>query len=183
MCFLLRQYCRNYLRYFWRSLLHCIYFRLFSWCVQKIAYIYVTKQDMDPYSKSLAPQSGALWISAYRDFLPIPSNPHIAFEHLSLSMVIWNSPSRPRQINALLVKLVNGVWKVLKVDKSRHSFSFNKTHKIRNFTLFEIVMTQILHQKIFTTFFWKQVLPKLRTMFKKSWRGAQLRLIFCMVKT
>ena len=39
----------------------------------------------------LAPQSGALKISAYRDFLPshpIPSLPLIAFEHLSLSMVI-----------------------------------------------------------------------------------------------
>ena len=47
----------------------------------------------------LAPQSGALRISAYRDFLPIPSIPLIAFEHLSLSMVIRNSASRPRQIN------------------------------------------------------------------------------------
>ena len=40
----------------------------------------------------LAPQSGALRISAYRDFHPIPTqshpNPLIAFEHLSLSMVI-----------------------------------------------------------------------------------------------
>ena len=39
----------------------------------------------------LAPQSGALRISAYRDFHPIPSHPiHplIAFEHLSLSIVI-----------------------------------------------------------------------------------------------
>ena len=34
----------------------------------------------------LAPQSGALRISAYRDFLP--SLPLKAFEHLSLSMVI-----------------------------------------------------------------------------------------------
>ena len=39
----------------------------------------------------LAPQSGALRINAYRDFLPIKSHPIlplIAFEHLSLSMVI-----------------------------------------------------------------------------------------------
>ena len=38
----------------------------------------------------LAPQSGALKISAYRDFLPSQSHPIplIAFEHLSLSMVI-----------------------------------------------------------------------------------------------
>ena len=47
----------------------------------------------------LAPQSGALRISAYRDFHPIPSIPLIAFEHLSLSMVIRNSASRLRQIN------------------------------------------------------------------------------------
>ena len=48
----------------------------------------------------LAPQSGALIISAYRDFLPYPIPiPLIAFEHLSLSMVIWDSASRPRQIN------------------------------------------------------------------------------------
>ena len=50
----------------------------------------------------LAPQSGALRISAYRDFLPSHPNPNpiplIAFEHLSLSMVIRNSASRPRQI-------------------------------------------------------------------------------------
>ena len=32
-------------------------------------------------------------------------------------------------------------------------FSFNKTHQTRNFALFEMVMTQILHQKIFTKFF------------------------------
>ena len=38
-------------------------------------------------SSLLAPQSGALRISAYRDFQPIP-NPLIAFEQLSLSMVI-----------------------------------------------------------------------------------------------
>ena len=36
----------------------------------------------------LAPQSGALRISAYGDFHPIPSHPLIAFEHLSLSIVI-----------------------------------------------------------------------------------------------
>ena len=52
----------------------------------------------------LAPQSGALRISAYGDFQshPIPTqpiHPLIAFEHLSLSMVIRNSASRPRQIN------------------------------------------------------------------------------------
>merc|ERR1711911_47143 len=48
----------------------------------------------------LAPQSGALRISAYRDFHPSnPIHPLIAFEHLSLSMVIRNSASRPRQIN------------------------------------------------------------------------------------
>ena len=47
----------------------------------------------------LAPQSGALRISAYRDFQSHPTLPLIAFEHLSLSMVISNSPSRPRQIN------------------------------------------------------------------------------------
>ena len=51
----------------------------------------------------LAPQSGALRITPLRDFHPIPipypSHPLIAFEHLSLSMVFWNSPSRPRQIN------------------------------------------------------------------------------------
>ena len=52
-------------------------------------------------STLLAPQSGALRISAYRDFHPIPNPilPLIAFEHLSLSIVIWNSPSRPRQMN------------------------------------------------------------------------------------
>ena len=44
----------------------------------------------------LAPQSGALRISAYRDFHPIPL---IAFEHLSLSIVIKNNASRLRQIN------------------------------------------------------------------------------------
>ena len=36
----------------------------------------------------LAPQSGALRISAYRDFQSHPTLPLIAFEHLSLSMVI-----------------------------------------------------------------------------------------------
>ena len=41
----------------------------------------------------LAPQSGALRISGYRDFHPIPSHTHpilplIAFEHLSFSIVI-----------------------------------------------------------------------------------------------
>ena len=51
----------------------------------------------------LALQSGALRISAYRDFQsnpiqPIP-NPLIAFGHLSLSIVIRNNASRPRQIN------------------------------------------------------------------------------------
>ena len=44
----------------------------------------------------LAPLSGALRISAYRDF---QSNPLIAFRHLSLSIVIRNNASRPRQIN------------------------------------------------------------------------------------
>merc|ERR1712055_961099 len=50
----------------------------------------------------LAPQSGALRISAYRDFHPIPipiPNPLIAFGHLSLSIVIRNNASRLRQIN------------------------------------------------------------------------------------
>ena len=53
-------------------------------------------------SSLLAPQSGALTIGAYRDFQPIPipiPNPLIAFEHLSLSIVITNNASRPRQIN------------------------------------------------------------------------------------
>ena len=36
----------------------------------------------------LAPHSGALRISAYRDFHPIPTLLLIAFNHLSLSMVI-----------------------------------------------------------------------------------------------
>ena len=36
----------------------------------------------------LAPQSGALRISAYRDFHPYPTLPLIAFEHLSLSIQI-----------------------------------------------------------------------------------------------
>ena len=52
----------------------------------------------------LAPQSGALRISAYGDFQshPIPTqpiHPLIAFEHLSLSMVIRNNASGPKQIN------------------------------------------------------------------------------------
>ena len=48
----------------------------------------------------LAPQSGALRISAQQRFpiQPIP-NPLIAFEYLSLSVVIWDSACRPRQIN------------------------------------------------------------------------------------
>ena len=53
----------------------------------------------------LAPQSGAVRISAYRDFqsnpiqpIPIP-NPLIALGHLSLSIVIRDNASRPRQIN------------------------------------------------------------------------------------
>ena len=56
-----------------------------------------------PLPLFLAPQSGALRINAYRDFLPSHPIPYpiplIAFEHLSLSMVIRNSASRPRQIN------------------------------------------------------------------------------------
>ena len=48
----------------------------------------------------LAPQSGALRINAFRDFYPSnPIHPLIAFEHLSLSIVIWDSACRPRQIN------------------------------------------------------------------------------------
>ena len=48
----------------------------------------------------LAQQSGAHRISAYRDFQSqSQSLPLIAFEHLSLSIVIRNSASRPRQIN------------------------------------------------------------------------------------
>ena len=50
----------------------------------------------------LAPQSGALRISAYGDFQPNPNpsiHPLIAFEHSSLSIVIRNSARRPRQIN------------------------------------------------------------------------------------
>ena len=51
----------------------------------------------------LAPQGGALRISVYRDFHSIQSqsqsHPLIAFQHLSLSMVIWDSASRPWQIN------------------------------------------------------------------------------------
>ena len=45
----------------------------------------------------LAPQSSALTIDAFKDFQPNPIPvPLIAFEHLSLSMGIWNGPSRPR---------------------------------------------------------------------------------------
>ena len=51
----------------------------------------------------LAPQSGALRISTFRDFHP---NPLIAFEHLSLSIVIWDSACRPRQINALQCRAI-----------------------------------------------------------------------------
>ena len=40
------------------------------------------------FSPFLAPQSGALRISAYGDFQSQPIHPLIAFEHLSLSMVI-----------------------------------------------------------------------------------------------
>ena len=53
----------------------------------------------------LAPESGALRISAYRDFQSQsrsqsnPTHPLIAFGHLSLSMVIRNNASGPRQIN------------------------------------------------------------------------------------
>ena len=85
----------------------------------------------------LAPQSDAFRISAYRDFRPIPnpipSLPLIAFEHLSLSMVIWNSPSRPRQIN-----VEQGRPKISKISKNFqifqifHFFFF----LIQNFTKF-----------------------------------------------
>ena len=49
----------------------------------------------------LAPQSGALRMSAYGDFQshPNPTHPLITFGHLSLSIVIRNNASRPRQIN------------------------------------------------------------------------------------
>ena len=51
----------------------------------------------------LATQSSALRISAYRDFQSNPTQSHthplIAFGHLSLSIVIRNNASRPRQIN------------------------------------------------------------------------------------
>ena len=46
----------------------------------------------------LASQSGALRISAYRDFQPNP-NPLIAFGNLSLSLVIRNNACKLRQIN------------------------------------------------------------------------------------
>ena len=61
----------------------------------------------------LAPQSGALRISAYRDFQS-QSLPLIAFEHLSLYTTFWNSPSRPKQI-----RVDQGRPKQTKADQGR----------------------------------------------------------------
>ena len=66
-----------------------------------------------------------------------------------------------------------GFEKYYKWTKVDPSFSFNKTHQTRNFALFDMVMTQILHQQKFNPFFWKQIWLKLRPMFRKAWRGAQ----------
>ena len=49
--------------------------------------------------------------------------------------------------NALLVKRVNGVWKVQKVDKSRQLFLIQKTQQVIFTACFELVMTHILRRK------------------------------------
>ena len=46
-----------------------------------------------------------------------------------------------------------GLEKYLNWTKEDTCFSFNKTHQTSNFALFEMVITQILHQKNFTTLF------------------------------
>ena len=61
-------------------------------------------KDSEKSRALLAPQSGAHRISAYRDFLPSHPIPLIAFEHISLSMVIWDIASRLRQINVEQVR-------------------------------------------------------------------------------
>ena len=49
--------------------------------------------------------------------------------------------------------IVWGTSELLEESLADSCFSFNKTHQTRNFALFEMVMTQILHQKMFATFF------------------------------
>ena len=46
-----------------------------------------------------------------------------------------------------------GFEKYYKWTKVDTYFSYNKTQQTRNFALFEMLMTQILHKKIFTIFF------------------------------
>ena len=58
--------------------------------------------------------------------------------------------------------------------------SFNQA---RNFALFEMVMNQNLHKKCY--FFLKANMAKIMASVEKvegEGRGAQLRLVFCMVK-
>ena len=100
--------------YSWLARLICIVFVksliLHSWCssciLMKTSPVYKRVQCKIHGTINnwlLAPQSGALRISAYRDFQSNPTQSHthplIAFGHLSLSIVIRNNASRPRQIN------------------------------------------------------------------------------------
>ena len=84
--------------------------------------------------------------------------------------------------NALLVKRVNGVWKVVKVDKSRHLFFIQQNPTTKKFCTFWDEYDPDFAPKKIPHIFWKQIWPKLRPMLRKAWRGAQWRLIFCMMK-
>ena len=82
----------------------------------------------------LAPQSGALRISAYGDFQSHPNptqpiHPLIAFEHLSLSIVIWDSAYRPRQINVEQVR-------PKQVSTLQNFTTFKKFQNFQHFQIF-----------------------------------------------
>ena len=70
-----------------------------------------------------------------------------------------------------------GFEKYKKWTKVDTCFSFNKTHQTRNFALFEMVMTQILHQK-YSPHFLKTSLAKIKANVQKRLRGASAEADF-----
>ena len=82
----------RYIRPVWVNSPNMIHLSSFRHCVK------CWTEDTPSIYYDWAPQSSAFRFNAYRDFLPShSSNPLIAFEHFSLSMMIWNSKSRPKQ--------------------------------------------------------------------------------------
>ena len=65
--------------------------------------------------------------------------------------------------------IVWGTSELLEESLADSCFSFNKIHQTRNFALFEIVMTQILHQK-YSPHFLKTNLAEIK---------ARLQILLC----